>query len=217
MKSLIKLKIYHETCKLIQRNRVLKNIKTLGRELANEHYGNEAAFNAFAYSGITYFSECAFFDAKSLFTIKLDNTTYINLNKIIFVDPEDGMELDSYNYRNISEEEYFQLSTIYDFGDMEYRDIKFISNIIDELTLYSKESLKLIRQAANELSKQLSRQFAEDMTKEIDRGIITHLINMAPTVSKPSKKTRTPPYKPHTATMPYGYGVESWKIKKHKK
>lgn len=154
-----------------------------------ENMKNVNLWTADRYTTINNYS---YVDNDSVLHINLKENVLLNYNSIILQDPETGEELEYIPYRDMTEEEFFQLTTIHDFGNCDFDDITFAKRHIDTLTSYGKKFHQEVHAKISEYYKNLHNEMAKEITMEIDRGILDSLTESANIYYKPTMKTVSP-------------------------
>lgn len=145
----------------------------------------DASFNRY-----TTVNDFAFIDDENLVCINIGPNLFINCKTIVFIDPETGEDLEVLPYMDMTEEEFFQYTTVYDFGACDFDDITFVKKHICALQAMSGKFREKVsaqfRKMQNEWENQLAHEMANEITNEIDNEILRQLHTM-------EWKTSTPP------------------------
>ena len=117
----------------------------------------------------------AYLDDDKKLCININENTIITLNQIVLLDEHTGEDVEVISYREMQEEEFFQLSTVMDLGDCDYSDIKFACKHIDALQVLAEKHYRKIQIKISEYQKGIEASMLREITSEIDKDINTQL------------------------------------------
>lgn len=181
---------------MIKRNDVLDRIVILSRELNDIEY-SKSPYLFLEPNHNVKFNDFAYFGINDELIILLGDNLCLTKTALFFTNIDTGDILEEFEYRTILEEEYFQLSTVNDFGELRYEDLQFISRHIDQLASDAKKTIKRLKLDAEEYSANLYKSFIDEITKEIDSEIIEKIrINVKNEEYVPTIDRLTVPYGP---------------------
>lgn len=120
-------------------------------------------------------NDYSFIDDDSVLCINIDPNVYITYREIVFLDEETGEKKDILPYREMCEEEFFQYTTVYDFGPCDYDDIRFTQRHIEALQSLAIQYEREVRDALAARSQALYTSLAAEITHEIDKEILEQL------------------------------------------
>lgn len=128
-----------------------------------------------AWNRYTTVNDFAFIDDEKLLCISIAPNLFINCMTMVFLDPETGEELEELPYMDITEEEFFQYTTIYDFGACDFDDITFTKKHICALQGMTDNFLKKVTEQIAKLKEDLHEKLAREIANEIDKDFIQQL------------------------------------------
>lgn len=128
-----------------------------------------------AWNRYTTVNDYAFIDDEELLCISIGPNLFLNCKVIVFLDPETGEDIEVLPYRDMTEEEFFQNTTVYDFGACDYDDIKFTQRHIDALQSMSGKYLLKVREQMQKMTDDMYQTLANEISREIDKEIMEKL------------------------------------------
>lgn len=131
-----------------------------------------------SWSRYTKVNEYAFIDDDELLCISIGPNLFLNCKVIVFLDPETGEDVEVLPYRDMTEEEFFQNTTVYDFGACDYDDIKFTQRHIDALQHMSVKYLVKVREEMQKMTDDMYKTLANEISREIDRELMEKITGL---------------------------------------
>jgi|AGFT01.1.fsa_nt_gi hypothetical protein len=159
----------------MNRNNVLDKIVLLMGDLSSDKHSD------LFYSNV--YNEFTKFDG-SMIQIHIGNNLWIN-HKNMYYEYEDKTISEPMFYRAFNEEEFFQYTTLYDFGDVTLDDFAFISRHIDKLTSLGISLFRRSQERMDQMYNQMTQRMTYQMMQQIDQDLLDSLSQMV----KPSGKS----------------------------
>lgn len=139
---------------------------------------DEPRFDA-GWNRYTTVNDFAFIDDDQVLCINIAPNLYINYKDIVFIDPETGEDLEVLPYMDMSEEEFFQYTTVYDFGACDFDDITFTKKHICALQGLTGNFQKKVNEHMNRWQSELQATLSREISHEIDKELMQNLSNLS--------------------------------------
>ncbi|AZU98344.1 hypothetical protein BZF66_05185 [Salmonella enterica] len=146
----------------------LNNPETTSRYHPMEYAGNYNKINNFSYV------DCD----DNLLYIHISPCASITPTHIVVFDKETGEDLYVYEYLSMTEEEYFQLSTIHDFEDNTFEDIEFVKRHISNLVKLSNRFHAIMREKRLKSVDVLHEIMANQMARITNESLTNTLVGL---------------------------------------
>lgn len=159
----------------MNRNNVLDKIVLLMGDLSSDKHSDLFFSNIY--------NEYSKFE-RSEIQIHIGNSLWVN-HRHMYYEYEDGGISEPILYRKFNEEEFFQYSTMYDFGDVILDDFAFISRHIDKITSLGRNVFNRSQERMVDMHSQMVQRMSYQMMQQIDQDLIDSLSQMV----KPSGKS----------------------------
>lgn len=124
-----------------------------------------------AWNRYTTVNNFAFIGDAKLLCISISPNLFINCMNMVFLDPETGKELEVLPYMDMTEEEFFQYTTIYDFGACDFDDITFTKKHICALQGMTDNFLKKVSAQMAKWKDDLNANLAHEISHNIDKDL----------------------------------------------
>ena len=144
------------------------------------------------YDRYTRVNDFAYINNESQLHIQIKPTLLLSQKSLIFLDEETGEEIEYIGYREMTEPEFFQYSTVYDFGYCDYDDIKFAQRHIDSLQTLSRKYHTYVVEYIRKMHAEMYSQVEQEIKFEIDKEILAKLSEIEIADITPVLKTHTP-------------------------
>lgn len=139
---------------------------------------SEPDFDA-GWNRYTTVNEFAFIDNDELLSIVIAPNLFINCKVIVFIDPETGEDLEVLPYMDMTEEEFFQYTTIYDFGACDFDDIQFTKKHICALQGLAGNFQRKVTEQMQRWQADLEANLTREICHEIDKDLMQKLSNLS--------------------------------------
>lgn len=126
----------------------------------------------------TKVNDFAFIDDDDLLCINIAPCLFINCKAMVFLDPETGEDLEVLPYMDMTEEEFFQYTTVYDFGACDFDDITFTKKHICALQGMTGRFLQKVADQIAKWQADLQANLAREITYEIDKELMQQITNL---------------------------------------
>ena len=130
----------------------------------------DAGFNRY-----TTVNDFAFIDNEGLLCINITPSLFINCKTMVFIDPETGEDLEVLPYIDMSEEEFFQFTTVYDFGMCDFDDIAFTKKHICALQSMAGKFREKASEQFRKMQAEWEREWSHAISSEIDNELLRQL------------------------------------------